>query len=367
MKPALVLYHGPHCADGFAAALVAWEYFGGGAQAHFVPVNYGDPVPAVPEGVSTIYVLDFSFPREVLLDWCRQHQVVVLDHHKTAEEELGKLRGVDGLFVRFDREKSGCVMAWEYFREVPDSPIFGEVPELLLYVQDRDLWEWLLPYSEEVSAGLTIRPREFAEWARLLDTGLGGREAIAELKVEGETVLRCRRQLVESIVANAREIAIGALTVPAVSTPVLVDEVCERMLELNPGFAMVASFRDVVSTQGGLRRWSLRSRPGFDCSVVAKAFNGGGHAQAAGFEQHFTVVHPTWTTPASPHALTCDVFFGKGCSCPVRTAEGSAPPGAGETLVMGARAAQGKTRIQALSQELVKRSELQKAGEEIRE
>jgi nanoRNase/pAp phosphatase (c-di-AMP/oligoRNAs hydrolase) len=32
-----------------------------------------------------------------------------------------------------------------------------------------------------------------------------------------------------------------------------------------------------------LRKWSLRSRPGFDVAAVAKSLGGGGHAQAAGF------------------------------------------------------------------------------------
>lgn len=333
MKPNLVLYHGPHCADGFAAAVVAWEFFDAGRLANFVPVNYGEPVPIIPEGTESIYVLDFSFPREVLLDWCRQRDVVVLDHHKSAEQDLGKLRGTDRLCTRFEREKSGAVMAWEYFRELPDSAIFGEVPALLQYVQDRDLWKWALPYSREVSAGLRLVPRSFTDWAALLWTD--ERPLLRLLTNDGRVVLQNEAQLVESIVAQAGMVPIGDLMVPVVNTPVLQSECCHRLLELNPNFLMVAAYFDSETTETGLgfdepsrvrlRRWSLRSRPGFDCSLIAKAYNGGGHPQAAGFEERI------------------------------------GEPGA---ISFGARPIQGKTRLQALNQELVKREALQ---EEVRE
>lgn len=310
VKPILVLYHA-NCHDGFGAALVAWQVLGD--RAEYRAVSYGDPVPEIPSWVHVVYVLDFSFPAAVLKGWADEGTAVaVLDHHQTAEAELGGIGEYPNLVIRFEREKSGAVMAWEFFRDTDDQgPVFGEVPELLSYVQDRDLWRWELEESREVSAALATYPREFEVWDRFM------REGVEGLMGEGAIVLRARQQLVEDICRKASMIAIGNLTVPGVNSPVLQSEICERLLELNRAFSMAACYFDKVTDAGGVRIWSLRSRPGFDCSKVAKVFGGGGHAQAAGFEQRFTVVHPAWTAPASPHEIGCPVYFGKGCGCGV--------------------------------------------------
>lgn len=385
----LVLYHA-HCADGFAAALVAWEYFqaraGTEAEVEFRAVSYGEPAPEIPMSIERVFLLDFSYPREVLRDMVAYHPVVVLDHHQTAEaalagfEEEHEARREQAGFqwplrIRFEREKSGAVMAWEYFRdEMPGSPIFGPVPELLRYIDDRDRWKWELPQSREVSAALAAEPRSFKRWSALLwdekewpDTELAG------LKMRGEIILRMRRSMVEDICGKSALMTIGSLQAPAVNTPVLQSEVCERLLELHPNFAMAACYWDDVSGSDViLRRWSLRSRPGFDCSVVAKIFGGGGHAQAAGFEQRIEPGKREWTAPASQHDIGCGVFFSAECDCcypragRLTTKDATdATKGTTEGAETGARdaASSGRknaTRLQAIEQELVRRSELQK-------
>jgi len=69
-------------------------------------------------------------------------------------------------------------------------------------------------------------------------------------------------------------------TCPVANATVFFSEVGEALLDMNP----TAPFSAYYSDRGdGKRQWGLRSRPEFDCSVVAKAFGGGGHKQAAGF------------------------------------------------------------------------------------
>ena len=48
--------------------------------------------------------------------------------------------------------KSGAMLAWEYARGTAI-----EVPKKILYVQDRDLWQWKLEHSKEVSAYLALK------------------------------------------------------------------------------------------------------------------------------------------------------------------------------------------------------------------
>ena len=148
-----VLYHAS-CADGFGAAYAAWKKLG--SQAKYIPVSYHEYLPDMREN-SEVYILDLSYPRDVLIDLnARMKKVIVLDHHKTAQENL---RGL--VFAKFDMEKSGAVLAWEYFH--PDK----EVPILLEYVQDRDLWQWNLLNSQEVNDLIWSYDRTFEEWQKL--------------------------------------------------------------------------------------------------------------------------------------------------------------------------------------------------------
>ena len=117
-EPGGYLYHG-HCNDGFGAARAA---------------VYGAPPPQL-RPMDDAYILDFSYSREITARTAEACNLVLFDHHKTAAEDL---EGIGG--CHFDTERSGAVLAWKHFR--PGEP----VPEILLYVQDRDLWrQWQLP------------------------------------------------------------------------------------------------------------------------------------------------------------------------------------------------------------------------------
>ncbi|MGH9333969.1 MAG: phosphohydrolase, partial [Vicinamibacteria bacterium] len=123
----VVLYHA-FCADGFGAAWAAWKRLG--ERAEYLPVQHGAPPPSIPKE-SDVYILDFSYPRAEIEEMkARVASLQVIDHHRTAEEEL---RGLE--YAVFDNRKSAAVLSWEYFH--PGEP----VPELLRYVMDRDLWQ----------------------------------------------------------------------------------------------------------------------------------------------------------------------------------------------------------------------------------
>ena len=146
-----VLYHGG-CSDGFGAAFAAWMRLQHQAT-EYIPVSYGKPMPDIPDG-SDVYIVDFSYSREMLISLSERCQVRVLDHHKTAQA------GLEGLpFCTFDMDKSGAVLAWEYFHPGDD------VPEILLYVQDRDLWKWKMTRSKEVNAAIASHPQDFFTWS----------------------------------------------------------------------------------------------------------------------------------------------------------------------------------------------------------
>ena len=266
MPQTYVLYH-DHCPDGFGAAWAFHRTLGCqecGQPTTYLPQSYGDPMPWMEPG-SRLFILDFSYPRETILELQRTHEsAILLDHHKTAAEEL---QGVPHCHI--DQSHSGAYLAWQYANPA-EKP-----PGLILYVQDRDLWEWKLPNSREVSEAIASYPNTFAAWDSF-DVG-----ALAQ---EGTGILRYMRTQVDKLVSMAsRQTVGGRPDIPVVNTSLMVSEACEALLNKYPD----APFTAAYSQTGGQTRWSLRSRntEDTDVSQIAKEFRGGGHKNAAGFVQ----------------------------------------------------------------------------------
>ena len=88
-KP-LVVYHGPGCLDGMAAAWCMYRRFGEGAQ--YVVGRYQSD-DAIDFADRDIYLVDFSFKREFLIENILPvaRNVYLIDHHKSALDELWDL------------------------------------------------------------------------------------------------------------------------------------------------------------------------------------------------------------------------------------------------------------------------------------
>jgi uncharacterized protein len=258
-SPLYVLYHA-NCPDGFGGAWSVW--LSRGDTATYCPVSHGEPPPALPPD-ATVLMVDIAYPREVALALRdRVKTLVILDHHKSAQEELGDLD-----FTYFDMDRSGAMLGWWYMH--PGE----EPPPLIRYVQDRDLWRFELPNSREISAALGSHPMEFEVW-KALD--------VDDLAREGTAILRFRNQTVETIVGFARWGEIGGYRVPIVNATAHWSDVGEAMLKKFPEAPFVGAWYEDSER---VKRWSLRSRPDFDVSVVATKLGGGGHRQASGFRE----------------------------------------------------------------------------------
>ena len=287
MKRLLIYHRG--CADGFAAA---WLFHLAFPDAEFHAARYGEPPPDV--AGKEVYVADFSYKRPVMLGVVsKAASVTVLDHHKTAAADLDGFAdecqrgcGLPRPTVVFDMAKSGGRLAWEYLYGgclLPDEWLstsrsgysLGVAPWPVDYTEDRDLWRWALPKSREVSAALRSYPFDFGVWDELHARG----RAAAGLAAEGSAILRAESAEVARHVRNAAEVDIGGHRVLCVNATTHQSEVAG---ELAAGRPFGACYFDRAD---GRRVYSLRSRDGgVDVSEVAKAFGGGGHARAAGYE-----------------------------------------------------------------------------------
>jgi len=262
----LVLYHA-NCADGFTAAWAASLALPGSTT--FVALDYGDTPPDV-EG-KEVYVLDFSFHRvELEIMHACADSLLVLDHHKTAEADLA---GLD--YCTFDTTKSGAMLAWEHFHDEP-------APDLVRYVQDRDLWTWKLRRSEQINAYIGGTPQTFTHWTALARE-LGTQWVQAEGK--GSAYATVTKQYVARIRGFASRTALAGYDVPIINTTFARSELIGALAEGEP-FAIGWRLEE------GKYCYSLRSHAGgVDVSAVAQIWGGGGHRNAAEFELETLLIY----------------------------------------------------------------------------
>ena len=251
-----ILFHG-NCQDGFGSAYAAWKKYGD--SAFYISCHYGQPLPTyIPQG-STVFMIDFSGKREEMIEWNNKYSFQVIDHHKTAEENL---KGLD--FAHFDMSKSGALLAWEFFH--PGT----EVPKLLKHISDRDLWQFNLPETKAVSIALFSLPYEFNVWDKV---------DCNKLADEGFALLRYQDQLVDMIIKKSFPKKIAGHNVVVVNSTSHWSEVGNTLCKKYPDADFSASFYQDIDGY----KWSLRSIGDFDVSAIAKKFGGGGHKNAAGF------------------------------------------------------------------------------------
>lgn len=261
----ICIYHG-NCADGFAAAWVFRKAFG---EDHvFHPGVYQDPAPDV-EG-KQVTLLDFSYKRPVMEEMLRKAEgVTILDHHKTAIEDLAGLP----LNGRLDMSRSGAMLAWEAF--FPNDP----PPPLLLHIEDRDLWRFVLARTREIQANVFSYPYDFQVWDELMAAN------VDDLAKEGAAIERKHfKDIDELIGVVTRRMLIGGYNVPVANLPYTLTSDAGHKLAHGEPFG--CCYWD--TPQG--RVFSLRSTEGgIDVSEVAKQYGGGGHRNASGFRVSYAV------------------------------------------------------------------------------
>lgn len=262
-----ILYHA-HCVDGFTAAWIAHNALAvEGLDIDMVPVSYGKPMPISPEKYSHIYIVDFSYPAEILLCMAALVgiSVVVLDHHETAQRNLSCLPHHPKLEVIFDMNRSGAMITWDYFH--PHSP----APTLIHHVQDHDLWRFLIPGTKEVIAALKLKEQSIGMWNSL---------HVEDLKREGEAILGAYWSYINNIIScNKRSITINGITGLVCNAPAVFASDIGNLLAKESG-----TFGATYDQQSdGRTKFSLRSIGDFNVATIAEIFGGGGHKNAAGF------------------------------------------------------------------------------------
>ena len=161
-QQAVVLYHA-NCTDGFTAAYCFHKFMEPNyGRTEYIPVNYHEPVENIHDLKDwDVYILDFSFPRDILVRMCLfANEVTVLDHHKTAQADLENWADQPkNPTLVFDMTRSGAGIAWDYF--APDGCARSD---FVNYVEDRDLWKFALSHSRPINAFIQAQEKNFLHY-----------------------------------------------------------------------------------------------------------------------------------------------------------------------------------------------------------
>src|SRR6185312_10635161 len=162
MSNPICIYHG-NCADGFTAAWVVRKALGEDVEFH--AGVYGNAPPDV--SGRDVLMVDFSYKRPALMKMARRaNSVLILDHHKTAAEDLAgfpvavEIQG-EKIAAVFDMNRSGAQVTWDFFNPGESRPL------LVDYTGDRDLWRFNLPLSRDVNAFVFAHEYRFDIWDHL--------------------------------------------------------------------------------------------------------------------------------------------------------------------------------------------------------
>lgn len=329
----LVFYHG-NCLDGVSAAYCHQQY-GSRAVSKYIPMAHNEiNIPAIQQKLSLsnidlaqvkqVYVLDFNLDKDCyhyLLNANQDIKIIVLDHHKTAKEEIEKMNcefAGKNIQFYFNLKYSGAVISYLYFRvyfkkleefpkdeDVLDYVVETQVQTWIKMVHDRDLWQWKYKNTKffttalfsKISGGgednANNKNKVPAELKAMCKINPSKGENVEKLIADGKVMVEQYENQIQSIIdergyfevdlfgaelgAKGRGYAVNA-------SNLFSSELGSKLCRLDDEHKYAITFAFMEKNRV---KCSIRSTDDCDCSVIAKYFGGGGHPQASGFNLTF--------------------------------------------------------------------------------
>lgn len=272
----VVIYHA-NCADGLTGAAIAKKALGDNVV--FVPGSYGKVIKTFID--CTIYFIDFSYKRKDMEDILICNDVILIDHHKSAIEDLMEIKqDFHTFYVSVDNSLSGAGLAWKYFYGSSNPP------RLVQYVQDRDLWTWEFESSAPFLKYLdtTVPKTVEAYFEELRKSTLDPIEYFDPAIRDGAIMLSVEEAIEDNLVKRntVMRTILNYPNVPCVNaTGEFASKVGNKLLlkHLDAPFSVVW-YLDEDGIKISLRSTNERK----DVSLIASEIspNGGGHSNAAG-------------------------------------------------------------------------------------
>ena len=289
-----------HCTDGLVAASIMKyalqiEHL---VEPEVIFVSYGKEQEAISkaniDSETTVYCVDFAFNRETTLELCKlAEKVTVLDHHKTAHENLHDLKTHYNFYFIYDVEKSGASIVRDYCKQhlslyshikLNQKEILNKVVAM---VEDRDLWLFRLPMTKEFAEYVFayMQPNDINRMTEILfKYNLLQLETICS---SGYTIMRYKDNIIkkklDSYVPTYFHVDNTKLLIINETQPDLVSQLGN---ELCKKYNVPVCLYNISGSNGSTElsvSLSFRSMDNLEpVDSIARLFNGGGHVCAAG-------------------------------------------------------------------------------------
>lgn len=262
-----VLHHND--VDGICSAFAVWMVLKDAAK--YISVQYGKPLPEL-YNPTKVYIVDFSYKKEIIAELCKRCEVVLLDHHVTAQNELSDFEHRN-LTKIIDTARSGAMITWEYMM------MYLPIPNFVRDVQDYDLWKFERPNTKYIHEYLNLVGFDMDEYFSLL---LENKYKHAVEK--GMLLHRAKMKQVEYI-SNSKSVQTDSMgnVFAKVNSPIHMNEIAEHIYSNDEKISYVDVY-SISDYNGKLyERHSLRSNGVCDVRAIAEKYNGGGHTSSAGY------------------------------------------------------------------------------------
>lgn len=260
--------------DGLASAKIVQSKY---PECDLFGWNYGNHIPRSElQHYDTIIMVDISFPSEYMLYLEKTKNVIWIDHHISAIKD-SKMYGYDDMHGMRNKKKAACRLTWEYF--YPDKVL----PRGIKYFAIYDIWDrknekrWnekILPYQFAMRDMATTI--DDLDWEYMKD-----KEVIKDLIQMGNIILSYQKKQYDRIKYFAHPVTFEGYKFLAINHSSSTSMVLEDIFTDEYDAMMVYRFN------GKKGNWNISmfttEAHDIDLSVIAKKYDGGGHAKACGF------------------------------------------------------------------------------------
>jgi len=283
------VYHRVDLDGQCSAAIVKKRY----PEAELIGWNYGDEIPWDRLKGKDVIMVDLAFqPNDLMIELLdKAHSLVWIDHHKSAIKDAMDSM-VDDLAGMRIVGYGACELTWKFF--FPEKKMPQGVRLLGLY----DTWKWKdEPKGEQERIlnfqfgmrGVDDTTPTARCWDRLFrDTGF----ALDDLMIGGRYVRTYQQKQDEAKSKSAFETILVTDTIPSTLHGEMQGSRVLALMGVKGSQAFDPVWEDHPDCQAMMAfewrkgQWhvALYSDRGFDCGEVCKAFGGGGHKGAGGFQ-----------------------------------------------------------------------------------
>jgi len=260
------LYHGADL-DGHCSGAIV-KYFN--PECEMIPMNYGDEIPKF-KPHEDVVIVDFSLPFRAMEFLDQYNNLVWIDHHKTAIEDMERLN-ISG---KRELGRGACELTWEYFSNEP-------VPEGVWLLSLYDVWDHKMPDVLAFQYGMRMRedtsPDNQSMWGDVF-TSLPS--FMDETLLAGTTIMKYEETQNKKYCDNcAFVLFFEGLRFLAMNKPLSNSKVVDSLYRPERHDAVMFFW-----FQHG-RGWNVSmfsDKADIDVGEIAKRYGGGGHKGAAGF------------------------------------------------------------------------------------